>query len=107
MSLYLSSANFTLCLFAHARHLLCACSRRWQFTAAEGETVSMFVLLTKADPLVFPDSSISSSSLENSKNKIRESGDPWGMPVLMLTSWLVCPPADRRVVCPLINPLVT
>ena len=86
MSLYLSGANFTPCLFAHARHLLCACSRRWQFTAAEGETVSMFVLLTKADPLVFPDSSISSSLLENSKNKIRESSNPWGIPIFILTS---------------------
>ena len=38
--------------------------------------MSMFVLLTKADPLVFLDSSISSSLLENSKNKIGESSDP-------------------------------
>ena len=68
--------NFTLYFQAHARHLLCASLRRWQFTITKGETVSIFILLIKADFLVSLDFSISSSSLENNKNRIRESGNP-------------------------------
>ena len=89
--------NFTLYFRAYARHLLCASSRRRQFTATKGETVSIFISSIKADPLVFLDSSISSSSLENNKNRIGESGDPWGMPVFISTSWLTSPPATKRV----------
>ena len=37
--------------------------------------MSIFILLIKANPLVFLDSSISSSLLENNKNRIRESGN--------------------------------
>jgi hypothetical protein len=68
--------NFTLYFRAYARHLLYASSKRQQFTTTKGETVSIFILLTKADPLVSLDFSIFSSSLENNKNRIRESGDP-------------------------------
>ena len=68
--------NFTLYLWAHARYLLCAFLRRQQFTTAKGETVSIFILLIKANPLVSLESSISSSLLENSRKRIRESGDP-------------------------------
>ena len=68
--------NFTLYFRAHARYLLYASSRRQQFTATEGETVSIFILLIKADPLVSLDFSISSNLLENNKNRIGESGDP-------------------------------
>ena len=66
--------------------------------------MSIFILSIKADPLVFLDSSISSSSLENNKNRIGESGNPWGMPVFILTSWLTSPPATKQVVCPSIKP---
>ena len=65
--------------------------------------MSIFILLIKADLLVSLDSSISSSSLENNKNRIKESGDPWGMPVFISTFWLTSPPATKRVVCPLIK----
>ena len=68
--------NFTLYFQAHARHLLCTSSRRWQFTATKGEIVSIFISSIKADPLVFLNSSISNSLLENNKNRIRESGNP-------------------------------
>ena len=68
--------NFTLYFQAHARHLLYTSSRRWQFTATKGETVSIFILLIKADPLVSLDFNIFSSLLENNKNRIGESGDP-------------------------------
>ena len=68
--------NFTLYFQAYARHLLYTSLRRQQFTITEGETVSIFILLTKADPLVSLNFSISSSLLKNNKNKIRESGDP-------------------------------
>ena len=68
--------NFTLYFQAHTRHLLYTSSRRQQFTTTKGETVSIFILLIKANPLVSLDFSISSSSLENNKNRIRESGDP-------------------------------
>ena len=68
--------NFTLYFQAYTRYLLCASLRRWQFTATKGETVSIFILSTKADPLVSLDFSISSSLLENNKNRIRESGNP-------------------------------
>ena len=71
----LLEANFTLYFRAHARHLLYASLRRRQFTTTKGETVSIFILLIKADFLVFLDFSISSSLLENNKNKIRESGN--------------------------------
>jgi hypothetical protein len=68
--------NFTLYFQAHARHLLYASLRHQQFTATKGETVSIFILSIKADPLVSLDFSISNSSLENNKNRIRESSDP-------------------------------
>ena len=68
--------NFTLYFQAYTRHLLYTSLRRQQFTTTKGETVSIFILLIKADPLVFLNSSISNSLLENNKNKIRESGDP-------------------------------
>ena len=68
--------NFTLYFQAHTRHLLYTSSRRRQFTATKGETVSIFILLIKADPLVFLNFSISNSLLENNKNKIRESSNP-------------------------------
>ena len=61
---------------AYARHLLYTSLRRQQFTITEGETVNIFILLIKVNPLVFLDSSISNSLLENNKNKIKESGDP-------------------------------
>ena len=38
--------------------------------------MSIFILLIKANPLIFLNSSIFSSLLENNKNRIRESGDP-------------------------------
>ena len=53
---------------------MCTSSKRQQFTATEGETVSIFILLIKADPLVSLNFSISNSLLENNKNRIRESG---------------------------------
>ena len=68
--------NFTLYFQAHTRHLLYTSLRRWQFTTTEGEIVSIFILLIKADPLVSLNSSISSSLLENNKNRIGKSGDP-------------------------------
>ena len=68
--------NFTLYFQAYAKHLLYASSRHQQFTTTEGETVYIFILLIKANPLVSLDFSISSSLLENNKNRIRESGDP-------------------------------
>ena len=68
--------NFTLYFQAYARHLLYTSLRRQQFTATEGETVSIFILLIKANPLVSLDFSISSSLLENNKNRIRESSNP-------------------------------
>ena len=68
--------NFTLYFQAYARHILYTSLRRRQFTITKGETVSIFILLIKADPLVSLNFSISSSLLENNKNKIRESGDP-------------------------------
>ena len=68
--------NFTLYFWAYARHLLYTFSRHQQFTATEGEIVNIFILLTKANPLVSLDSSISNSLLENNKNRIRESGNP-------------------------------
>ena len=67
--------NFALYFWAHARHLLCASSRRRQFTATEKETVSIFILLIKANPLVFLDFSISSNLLKNNKNRIGESSN--------------------------------
>ena len=67
--------NFTLYFQAHAKHLLYASLRRWQFTITKGEIVSIFILLIKADPLVSLNSSISNSLLKNSKNRIGESGD--------------------------------
>ena len=68
--------NFILYFRAYAKHLLYTSLRRRQFTAIKGEIVSIFILLIKADSLVFLNSSISSSLLENNKNKIRESGNP-------------------------------
>ena len=68
--------NFTLYFQAYARHLLYTSLRRQQFTTTEGETVSIFILLIKANPLVSLNFSISNSLLENNKNRIRESGDP-------------------------------
>ena len=68
--------NFTLCFQAYTRHLLYTSLRRQQFTITKREIVSIFILLIKANPLVFLNFSISSSLLENNKNKIRESGDP-------------------------------
>ena len=67
--------NFTLYFRAHARHLLYTSLRRQQFTTTKRETVSIFILLIKADPLVFLDFNISSSLLENNKNRIKESGN--------------------------------
>ena len=67
--------NFILYFWAYARHLLYTSLRRWQFTTTKGEIVSIFILLIKANPLVFLDFSISSSLLENNKNRIRESGN--------------------------------
>ena len=67
--------NFTLYFQAHAKHLLYTSLRHQQFTTIKGETVSIFILLIKADPLVSLDSSIFNSLLENNKNKIRESGN--------------------------------
>ena len=69
--------NFTLYFQAHAKHLLYTSLRRRQFTATKGETVSIFISLIKADFLVFLDFSISSSLLENNKNRIRERGDAY------------------------------
>ena len=68
--------NFTLYFQAHARYLLYTFLRHQQFTTTKGEIVSIFILLIKANPLVFLNFSISNSLLENNKNKIRESGDP-------------------------------
>ena len=68
--------NFTLYFWAHARHLLYTSLRRWQFTTTKREIVSIFILLIKADLLVFLDFSISNSLLENNKNRIRESSNP-------------------------------
>ena len=68
--------NFTLYFQAHTKYLLYTSLRHWQFTATKGEIVSIFISLIKADPLVSLNSSISSSSLENNKNRIGESGDP-------------------------------
>ena len=68
--------NFILYFQAYAKHLLYTSLRHQQFTTTKGETVSIFILLIKADPLVFLDFSISNSLLENNKNKIRESGNP-------------------------------
>ena len=68
--------NFTLYFQAYARHLLYTSLRRWQFTVTKRETVNIFILSTKADPLVFLNFSISSSSLKNNKNRIGESGNP-------------------------------
>ena len=68
--------NFTLYFQAYARHLLYTFLRRWQFTTTKGEIVSIFILLIKADLLVSLDFNISSSLLENNKNRIRESGNP-------------------------------
>ena len=76
MSWYLLRVNFTLYFQAYAKYLLYTSLRCWQFTATEGETVSIFILLIKADPLVFLNFSISNSSLENNKNRIGESGNP-------------------------------
>ena len=45
-------------------------------TTTKRETVSIFILLIKANPLVFLNFSISSNSLENNKNRIRKSGNP-------------------------------
>ena len=67
--------NFTLYFQAYARHLLYTFLRHWQFSTTKGETVSIFILLIKANPLVSLDFSISNSLLENNKNRIRESGD--------------------------------
>ena len=68
--------NFILYFWAYARHLLYTSLRRQQFTVTEGEIVSIFILLIKADPLVFLNFSISNNLLENNKNRIRESGNP-------------------------------
>ena len=68
--------NFTLYFQAYARYLLCTSSKHQQFTATKGETVSIFILLIKADPLVSLNFSISSSLLENNKNRIKESSNP-------------------------------
>ena len=38
--------------------------------------MSIFILLIKANPLISLNFNISSSSLENNKNKIGESGNP-------------------------------
>ena len=67
--------NFILYFWAYARYLLYTSLKCWQFTITKGEIVSIFILLIKANSLVFLDFSISSSLLENNKNKIRESGD--------------------------------
>ena len=68
--------NFTLYFQAYARHLLYTSLRRQQFTATEGETVNIFILLIKANPLVSLDFNISNNLLKNNKNRIRESGNP-------------------------------
>ena len=68
--------NFTLYFRAYAKYLLYTFLRRQQFTITEGEIISIFILLIKADFLVFLNFNISSSSLKNNKNKIRESGNP-------------------------------
>ena len=68
--------NFTLYFWAYTRHLLYTSLRYQQFTATKGEIVSIFILLIKANPLVSLDFSISSNSLKNNKNRIKESGDP-------------------------------
>ena len=68
--------NFILYFWAYARHLLYTSLRRQQFTTIKGEIVSIFILLIKADPLVSLNFNISSSSLENNKNRIKESGNP-------------------------------
>ena len=68
--------NFTLYFWAYARHLLYTSLKRQQFTATKGEIINIFILLTKADPLVFLNFSIFSSLLKNNKNRIRESGNP-------------------------------
>ena len=67
--------NFILYFQAHARHLLYASLRRRQFTATEGEIVSIFILLIKADPLISLDFNIFSILLENNKNRIGDSGN--------------------------------
>ena len=61
---------------AYIKHLLYTSLRRWQFTTTKGEIVSIFILLIKANPLVFLDSNISNSLLKNNKNRIKESGNP-------------------------------
>jgi hypothetical protein len=67
--------NFTLCFWAYTRHLLYTFLRYWQFIITKGETVSIFILLIKADLLVFLDFNIFNSLLENNKNRIRKSSD--------------------------------
>ena len=67
--------NFTLYFQAYTKYLLYTSLRRRQFITTKGETVSIFILLIKADPLVSLNSNISNSLLENNKNKIRESSD--------------------------------
>ena len=67
--------NFTLYFQAYTRHLLYTSLKYQQFTTTKGEIVSIFILLIKANFLVFLDSSISSSLLENNKNRIRESSN--------------------------------
>ena len=68
--------NFTLYFRAYAKYLLYTSLRRQQFITTKGDTVSIFILLIKADFLVFLDFSISSNLLENNKNRIRKSGNP-------------------------------
>ena len=67
--------NFTPYFQAYAKHLLYTSLRRQQCITTEGETVSKFISLIKANPLVFLNFNISSSSLENNKNRIRESSN--------------------------------
>ena len=68
--------NFTLYFQAYAKYLLYTSLRRRQFTATKGETVSIFILLIKANPLVSLNFNISSNLLKNNKNRIRESSNP-------------------------------
>ena len=67
--------NFTLYFWAYAKYLLYTSLRCRQFTITKGEIVNIFILLIKANPLVFLNFSISSSLLKNNKNRIGESGD--------------------------------
>ena len=81
ISQHLSRANIALCLFAYVVHLSCALVSLQQLSQVVSLYVIRLVLSTNPNPsvlLLTYQNSTSSLDIKN-KNRIGNSGDPWGM----------------------------